>query len=59
VNEVQASAMYYTVRLTGELAWNANARDREAGRTRIIPRSKLRDIPPAATWEEFQKTLSE
>ena len=58
VNEVQASAMYYTVRLTGDLAWTANARDKAAGRPRIIPRAKLRSIPPDATWEEFQRTLS-
>ena len=59
VNEMQATTMYYTVRLTGEAAWNANARDRSEGRSRIIPRSKLRQIPPDATWGEFQKTISE
>jgi hypothetical protein len=59
VGEATANTIYYAVRLTGEAAWNANARDREAGRPRVIPRRKLRSIPPEATWAEFQKTLSE
>ena len=48
--------IYRGVRLGGQSAWEANARDRRAGKLRIIPEEYL-PIPDALTWEEYQRHL--
>ena len=48
--------IYRGVRLGGQAAWKANARERLAGKLRVIPEEYL-PIPDAMTWEEYQRQL--
>jgi Protein of unknown function (DUF1353) len=48
--------IWQAVRRFGQSAWDQNATDKAAGSPRIIPVADL-DIPPLATWSEYQTQL--
>ena len=56
VSRRKRNAVYKGVRLGGQNAWDANARERTSGLPRVIPNTH-RNIPPNLTWPDFRRQL--
>jgi hypothetical protein len=51
------TAMHQAVRAAGSFAWTGNARDRTAGRLRILPEDRIK-VPSLTTWPDYQRRLA-
>jgi hypothetical protein len=58
VSLADQQTIYRAVRAAGDVGWQRNVSDREAGFIRVIP-DGFRQIPSTATWQTYRQKLRE
>lgn len=57
VGDFDELVVFKGVQIGGQPSWNANARERQGGMPRIVPK-KMRHIPPNVTWTDYRVELA-